>query len=39
MHTIEGNIHITKMDVDAYAKHYINAMSVDELVAVIDEIE
>lgn len=37
-HAIGGNILITKMDEDAYAKHYANAMSVDELAAVIDEI-
>jgi hypothetical protein len=38
-HTIEGNIYIEKMDEDAYTRHYINAMSADELTAVIDEIE
>lgn len=38
-HTIEGNITITKIDEDAYARYYANAVSIDELAAVIDEIE
>jgi hypothetical protein len=37
-HAIEGSILITKMDENAYAKHYTNAISIDELAAVIDEI-
>jgi hypothetical protein len=38
-HTIEGSIVITKIDKDAYARYYSNAVSIDELAAVIDEIE
>lgn len=38
-HTIEGSIIITKIDEDAYARYYSNAVSIDELTAVIDEIE
>lgn len=36
-HKIEGNIYITKIDMDAYKRYYDSAISVDELAELIDE--
>jgi hypothetical protein len=38
-HAMEGNILMTEMDEEAYARHYVNATSANELAEVIDEIE
>jgi hypothetical protein len=37
-HTMEGNILITEIGEDAYAEHYTNAISVDELDEAVDEV-
>ena len=36
-HKIEGNIYITKIDMVAYKSYYENAIDIDEISALIDE--